>query len=79
MDQIENPKTKNEKNQKPKNEEHNENISKLIYILLLYTFFLLAGIYEEKIFKNTYSNINNETGETVKSKFNSPTIALFIT
>ena len=53
MDQIENPKTKNEKNQKPKIEEHNENISKLIYILLLYTFFLLAGIYEEKIFKNT--------------------------
>ena len=79
MDKIENPKIKNDKNPELKKEESNENISKLIYILLLYTFFLLAGIYEEKIFKNTYSNINNETGETVKSKFHSPTIALFIT
>ena len=79
MDKIENPKINKESNQKQKKEESNENILKLIYILLLYGFFLLAGIYEEKIYKNTYSYLNNETGETVKSKFHSPTIALFIT
>ena len=79
MDKIENPKIKNDKNPELKKEESNENITKFIYILFLYTFFILAGIYEEKIYKNTYSYINNETGETVKSKFHSPTIALFIT
>ena len=79
MDKIENPKIKNEKNPELKKEESNENITKFIYILFLYTFFILAGIYEEKIYKNTYLYINNETGETVKSKFHSPTIALFIT
>ena len=79
MVKIENLKIKNEKNPELKIEESNENITKFIYILFLYTFFILAGIYEEKIYKNTYSYINNETGETVKSKFHSPTIALFIT
>ena len=79
MDKIENPKIKNEKNPELQKVESNENITKFIYILFLYTFFILAGIYEEKIYKNTYSYINNETGETVKSKFHSPTIALFIT
>ena len=72
-------KGKNKNQIDEKNKESSGTFTKLIYILLLYAFFLLAGIFEERIFKNTYSYINHETGETIKSKFKSPSIALFIT
>ena len=73
---------KNEKNgeneKKLKNEINNESFStKLIYIILLYVFYLLGGLFNEKLTKTEYEYIDTSNNNTkILFKFKYPTINL---
>ena len=59
------------------NKSEENPLTKFIYILLLYSFFIFSGLFEEKIFKQEYEYIN-EKNEIKKIKFKNANISLFI-
>lgn len=58
----------------PKNGGKSESIQKIIMIALLYFFFVLSGIFEEKLFKNNYK-VSGNPNKTTKLK--DPFFSLF--
>lgn len=58
---------------KPQPEEKSGFLLKIFYTIGLYLAFLVSGIFEEKLYKTTYLDQNNN-----KIKFNSPTLAIFL-
>lgn len=59
------------------NKSEENPLTKFIYILLLYSFFIFSGLFEEKIFKQEYEYIS-EKNEIKKIKFKNANISLFI-
>jgi len=59
------------------NKYEENSFTKFFYILLLYSFFIFSGLFEEKLFKQEYQYIN-EKNEIKNIKFKNPNISLFI-